>query len=165
MSDLSTVDLKIREAVREDIPEILGMVRELAEFEELSDQVVATKEDYEESLFGVAPVAEALVAEVGGDIVGYAIFFSTFSTFVGRAGIWLEDLYVRAPFRKRGLGRKLLKAVGSVAGERNAGRYEWSVLDWNQNAIDLYTQVGGDILDEWRIVRLDREAIERLPEK
>ena len=91
--------------------------------------------------------------------------FSTFSTFVGRAGIWLEDLYVRPDFRKAGIGKKLLKAVGRIAEERNAGRYEWCVLDWNQNAIDLYTQVGGEILDEWRIVRLDRTAIEALPAK
>lgn len=143
------------------------MVRELAEFEKLSHEVIATEADYGESLFGENPVGEAQVAEVGksGELVGYAIFYSTFSTFVGKAGIWLEDLYVRPDHRKRGIGKALLKAVGAVAEERNAGRYEWCVLDWNRNAIDLYTQVGGDILDEWRIVRLDRSAIQALPGK
>jgi GNAT superfamily N-acetyltransferase len=157
--------LEIRDASPRDIPGILKMVAELAEFEQLSDQLVATEVDYQESLFGDHPAAEALVATVSGELVGYAIFFSTFSTFVGRAGLWLEDLYVRPAFRKAGIGKKLLKSVGAIAEKRAAGRYEWCVLDWNQNAIDLYTQVGGEILDEWRIVRLDRAAIEALPEK
>ncbi len=167
MSDIKNIhpSVEIREACLGDVPGILEMVAELAEFEHLADQLVATEEDYRESLFGERPAAEAMVATVSGQLVGYAIFFSTFSTFVGRAGIWLEDLYVRPDFRKAGIGKKLLKAVGEIAEERNAGRYEWCVLDWNQNAIDLYTQVGGEILDEWRIVRLDRAAIEALPEK
>ena len=167
MTDIKNIHLsvEIREACLGDVPGLLEMVEELAEFEHLADQLVATEEDYRESLFGEHPAAEALVATVSGQLVGYAIFFSTFSTFVGRAGIWLEDLYVRPNFRKAGIGKKLLKAVGRIAEERNAGRYEWCVLDWNQNAIDLYTQVDGEILDEWRIVRLDRAAIEALPEK
>ncbi len=167
MSEIKNIhqSLDIREADSSDVPGILEMVAELAEFEELSDQLVATEADYQESLFGENPAAEALVATVSGDLVGYAIFFSTFSTFVGRAGIWLEDLYVRPDYRKLGIGKKLLKAVGAIAEERAAGRYEWCVLDWNQNAIDLYTQVGGEILEEWRIVRLDRAAIEALPGK
>ena len=167
MTDIKNIhqSLEIREASSGDVPGILEMVAELAEFEHLTDQLVATEDDYQESLFGENPAAEALVATVSGDLVGYAIFFSTFSTFVGRAGIWLEDLYVRPDFRKVGIGKKLLKAVGAVAEARAAGRYEWCVLDWNQNAIDLYTQVGGEILDEWRIVRLDRASIEALPGK
>jgi GNAT superfamily N-acetyltransferase len=165
MSDSFERDREIRKARPDDVSAMLEMVSELAEFEKMSDEMIATEEAYQESFFGESPVAEALVAEIDGTLIGYAIFFSTFSSFVGRAGIWLEDLYVKPEFRKRGIGRGLLKFVGRLAEERNAGRYEWCVLDWNQNAIDLYTQVGGDILAEWRIVRLDRAAIEALPEK
>ncbi len=165
MSEIFESTAEVRPAVPDDIAPVLDMVRELAEFEHLSDQVVATEADYQESLFGANPVAEALVAEFDGQLVGYAIFFSTFSTFIGRSGLWLEDLYVRPEYRKQGIGKKLLKAGGARAAERGSGRYEWSVLDWNQNAIDLYTQVGGEILDEWRTVRMDRKAIEALPEK
>ena len=165
MSTFSADKITIRPAVSDDIPVLLEMIGELAEFEHLSDQVVATEDDYQESLFGDSPAAEALIAEENSAAVGYAIFFSTFSTFIGRAGIWLEDLYVRPDYRRRAIGKKLLKSVGEIARERNAGRYEWCVLDWNQNAIDLYRKMGGEILDEWRIVRLDRDGIEALPEK
>ncbi|MDF1657033.1 MAG: GNAT family N-acetyltransferase [Verrucomicrobiales bacterium] len=157
--------LTIRKACSGDVVAILEMVQELADFEKLGDEMIATEADYQESLFGEKPVAEALIAEFDGGLFGYAIFFSTFSTFVGRAGIWLEDLYVKQSFRKQGIGKKLLKAVGTIAEERNAGRYEWCVLDWNHHAIDLYEQMGGKIMKEWRIVRLDRNGIEALPEK
>ncbi len=165
MDDFPTPSLHIRPAVPEDIPALLGMVRELAEFEHLAHQVAATEEDYRESLFGERPAAEALIAEVGGERVGYAIHFTTFSTFLGRSGIWLEDLYVRPTHRGRGFGKALLKAVGAIARERGAGRCEWSVLDWNSKAIGLYEQVGGEILHEWRIVRLDRERLRDLSER
>ena len=165
MREIFDPTVAIRPARPEDVPGILAMIRELAEFEALSHQVVATEDDYHASLFGENPAAEALVAEVENNLVGYAIFFSTFSTFIGRAGIWLEDLYVRPDFRGLGLGKGLLKAVGEIAAARNAGRYEWSVLDWNRNAIDLYERVGGEILQEWRIVRLDQQGIRSLPEK
>lgn len=151
--------MKIRPVTESDIPDLLQMIRELAEFEKLLDQVVATEEDYCTALFGEKPTAEALVAEESGELVAYAIFFSTFSSFLGRAGIWLEDVYVRPSFRKQGVGRDLLREVGSIAKDRGAGRYEWCVLDWNQNAIDLYTRVGGEILDEWRIVRMNESAV------
>ena len=151
--------MKIRPVTESDIPDLLQMIRELAEFEKLLDQVVATEENYRTALFGEKPTAEALVAEKNGELVAYAIFFSTFSSFLGRAGIWLEDVYVRPSFRKQGVGRDLLREVGSIAKGRGAGRYEWCVLDWNQNAIDLYTRVGGEILDEWRIVRMNESAI------
>ena len=165
MNDFSQSGCEIRSARREDVIPILEMVRELAEFEKMTDQLAATPADYEEALFGEDPAAEALVAEIDGEKIGYAIFFSTFSTVVGKAGVWLEDLYVKPSHRKLGIGKGLLKAVGEIAEKRGAGRYEWCVLDWNRNAIDLYESVGGDILDEWRIVRLDRAAIEVLPEK
>lgn len=154
--------LTIRKACSGDVVAILEMVQELADFEKLGDEMIATEADYQESLFGEKPAAEALVAELHGALIGYAIFFST---FIGRAGLWLEDLYVKPEFRRLGIGKKLLKAGGEMARARNAGRYEWCVLDWNQNAIDLYKQMGGDIMEEWRIVRLNRNAIEALPEK
>lgn len=159
MSDFPHDSLRIRPASLEDIPDLLAMVRELAEFEHLSHQVTATEKDYRGSLFGEKPSAEALIAEAEGERIGYAIFFPTFSTFLGRAGIWLEDLYVRPTHRGRGFGKALLKAVGAIAHARGAGRCEWSVLDWNRKAIDLYEQAGGEILHEWRIVRLDRERL------
>lgn len=165
MSDPPRDSLRIRPAVPDDVPALLAMVRELAEFERLSHQVVATEADYLESLFGDRPAAEALVAEAEGEPAGYAIFFPTFSTFLGRAGIWLEDLYVRPPHRGRGYGKALLKAVGAVARDRGAGRCEWSVLDWNRQAIGLYERIGGEILDEWRIVRLDRDRLRRLSDR
>jgi len=165
MRDFSDSSRLIRPAVPEDIPVILEMIHELAEFEKLTHQVVATAADYQESLFGEKPAAGALVAQEGGQLVGYAIYFSTFSTFIGRAGLWLEDLYVRPAWRGQGLGKGLLKAVGEIAAERNAGRFEWSVLDWNRHAIDLYEGVGGEILHEWRIVRLDRQGIGELSGK
>jgi len=165
MSGNLTKNVTIREAKPEDVSAILEMVAELAEFEKLTDQLVATEEDYQNSLFGAVPVAEALVAEDEAGLVGYAIFFSTFSTFIGKAGIWLEDIYVREAFRHQGVGKRLLKSLGAIALERDAGRYEWCVLDWNQNAIDLYEQVGGEILEEWRIVRMNRKGIEDLPNK
>lgn len=158
-------DIRIRPARPEDLPDLLLMIRELADFEHLSEMVEATEEDYQRALFGEFPEAEALVAVGEGELVGYAIFFSTFSSFLGRAGVWLEDLYVRPSHRKLGIGKRLLKEVGKVAAARGAGRYEWSVLDWNRNAIDLYESVGGEILDEWRIVRLDSAALAALPEK
>lgn len=165
MSDFSISSISIRPADFKDVPGILEMIRELADFEKLTHQVVATEADYQRSLFGEAPSAGALVAEDGGKLAGYAIYFPTFSTFIGRAGLWLEDLYVRPAWRGRGLGKGLLKAVGEIAAERNAGRFEWSVLDWNRNAIDLYERVGGEILHEWRIVRLDHEGIRELTGK
>jgi GNAT superfamily N-acetyltransferase len=164
MSDFSEKELRIRPATPQDLGDLLAMIRELAEFERLSHLLIATEADFHESLFGEKPAAEALIGEIGGVTAGYAIYFSTFSTFVGRAGIWLEDLYVRPGHRGRGLGKALLKAVGRIAHERGAGRYEWTVLDWNTNAIDLYERAGGEILPEWRIVRMDRERLRNLVE-
>jgi len=152
----------IRPARPDDLPELMGMVRELAEFERLTHQVTATEEDFRESLFGARPVAEALIGEAGSGAVGYAIFFTTFSTFLGKSGIWLEDLYVKPEYRGRGLGKALLRAVGGIAQERGAGRYEWTVLDWNRAAINLYERSGGEILPDWRIVRMDRERLHHL---
>jgi GNAT superfamily N-acetyltransferase len=164
MSEISNTLWRIRQATPEDIPEILAMVHELAAFERLSHEVVATEADYRESLFGARPAAGALLAEDEGAAAGYAIHYETFSSFLGRPGLWLEDLYVRPAHRGRGLGKALLRAVGAIARERGAGRYEWTVLDWNEPAIGLYEQMGGEVLPDWRIVRMDRERIRRLLE-
>ncbi|MBL9160181.1 MAG: GNAT family N-acetyltransferase [Verrucomicrobiales bacterium] len=164
MSTFSQDSFQIRPVSPEDLPELLAMIRELADFERLTHLVTATEADYHESLFGETPAAEALLAEENGRPVGYAVYFSTFSTFVGRAGVWLEDLYVRPDHRGKGYGKALLKAVGAIAHERGAGRYEWTVLDWNQQAIDLYERAGGEILPEWRIVRMDGDRLRAFAE-
>ena len=164
MSDFLNDSFRVRPVSPDDLPELLAMIRELAEFERLTHLVTATEADYHESLFGEVPAAEALLAEENGLPVGYAVYFSTFSTFVGRAGIWLEDLYVRPAHRGKGYGKALLKAVGAIAHERGAGRYEWTVLDWNQHAIDLYERAGGEILPEWRIVRMGGDRLRAFAE-
>ena len=162
MKENAETDLTVRKLERRDLDSLLAMVRELAEFENLSEEMVAGEVEYEESFFHDPPAAEAIVAEREGVLIGYAIFFTTFSTFVGRSGIWLEDLYVKKEHRRLGIGTRLLKSVGEIARERKCGRYEWCVLDWNENAIQLYEKMGGKILDEWRIVRLNRNGIESL---
>jgi GNAT superfamily N-acetyltransferase len=121
--------LQLRFATREDVPVVLAMVRELAEFEKLSQICVADEATFADALFGRKPVAEALVAELHGEPVGFAVFFHTFSTFLGRAGLWLEDLYVRPEARRKGIGRALITFVAKIAVDRQCGRFEWSVLD------------------------------------
>lgn len=148
-----------------DIPKVLAMIRELAEFEKLEDILVTTVDDLRESLFGEHPVAGGLVAEADGQLVAYAIHFTTFSSFLGKPGLWLEDIYVRPAWRGTGVGKLLLKAVVAHARDMNYGRCEWCVLDWNQRAIDFYESMGGKVLDEWRIVRMDRSRIESLSEE
>lgn len=153
---------EVRPARPDDVGEIHTMIGELAEFEKLQDQFVGTPADLEQSLFGTNAPAGALVAERENGLIGYAIFFTTFSTFLCKAGLWLEDLYVRPEWRGSGVGKQLLLGVAEVAREKGSGRYEWSVLDWNRRAIDFYEAMGGEILEEWRIVRVDREGIDRL---
>lgn len=153
---------QVRPARPEDIAAIHAMIGELAEFEHLQDQFVAGIDDLHASLFGESPAAEALVAEAADGLAGYAIYFTTFSTFLCRSGLWLEDLYVRPAWRGSGVGKRLLLAVAREAKARGSGRFEWSVLDWNQRAIDFYEAMGGEILEEWRVVRVNRGGIERL---
>ena len=154
--------LHIRAAVATDASLILGFIRELAEYEKLSHEVVATETDLRVSLFGPRPVAECVLAEVGDRPVGFALFFHNFSTFLGRPGIYLEDLYVQPAERGKGVGRKLLAHLAQLAVERRCGRLEWAVLDWNEPAIRFYENLGARILKEWRINRLTGKALEDL---
>jgi GNAT superfamily N-acetyltransferase len=131
-------ELEIVPATERDVPPILGFIRELAEYERLSHEVSATEETLANSLFGERPAAEVLLGYVGGDPAGFALFYHTFSTFVGRLGIYLEDLYVRPEFRGREVGRALLVYLARLAKERDCGRLEWWVLDWNEPAIRFY---------------------------
>ncbi len=154
----------IRAAGREDIPQILALIRELAVYENLADEVVATEELLSEGLFGDDAVAEAFLADVDGTTVGFALFYQTFSTFLAQPGIYLEDLFVKPAHRGRGIGRALLERVAREAHARRCGRLEWSVLDWNEPAIRFYESLGAVAMDEWTIYRLTSQDIRRLAE-
>lgn len=159
----TTVDsFQIRRAEREDSPRILQLIQELASYEKLSHEVVTTVEDLERDLFGERPCAEVLLVCLGQEVVGYALFFHNYSTFAGRPGIYLEDLFVKPSFRGRGYGKALMVALAKLAVERGCARFEWTVLDWNQPAIDFYRSLGAVIKQEWRIVRVDGEGLEKL---
>ncbi|HEY3599951.1 MAG TPA: GNAT family N-acetyltransferase [Paraburkholderia sp.] len=152
----------IRAATPADVGAMLALMHELAEFEKLTHLFVATEASVHDALFGARPSAEALVAENGGRIVGYALFFHNFSTFLGRRGLYLEDLYVQPAQRGSGLGSAMLRHLAALAVERQCGRFEWSVLDWNQTAIDFYERMGANVLPDWRIVRITGDALEQL---
>lgn len=150
---------EIRPAVREDAPLLLELIGGLADYEHLRDQLVLDSALLERHLFGERPAAEATIAEVGGAAVGYALFFPTFSTFLGQPGIWLEDLFVLPAHRRVGIGRALLLHVARLALARDCGRLEWSALDWNEPALAFYRGLGASRLDEWRLHRLDAAAL------
>ena len=155
-------DFHIRPATEADAPLILALIRELADYEKLLHEVTATEETLRESLFGARRAAEVLLGYEDGAPVGYAIFFHNFSTFLGRPGLYLEDLYVRPQARGRGYGRAFLARLAQLAVERGCGRMEWSVLDWNTPAIDFYKALGAKSMDEWTVYRMDESAIRRL---
>ena len=155
----------IRPATESDVAAIQQMVRELAEFEELSHQVTSSEADLAAALFGESPCAEAVVAENGDGPVAFALFFTNYSTFNGRPGLYLEDLYVKPQHRGVGVGTQLLKYLAGIAVERDYGRMDWSVLDWNQRAIDFYEGHGATVLQEWRFVRTERDGILELAER
>lgn len=144
----------IRAATPADVPRIHALVMELAEYEKLSHAVQATPETLHNALFGSRPAAEAIVAELDGDIVGYALYFVTYSTFVGRPGIYLEDLFVQPHARGRGLGKRLLAFVARLAVEHRCGRLEWTVLDWNRPSIEFYERLGAKAMSDWLLYRL-----------
>ena len=152
----------IRPAVREDVGQILAFIRELAEYEKLAHEAVADEACLAAQLFGDTPRAEVLIAEVDGAPAGFALFFHNFSTFVGKPGLYLEDLFVRPAFRGLGLGKTLMVRLAQLAVERDCGRFEWSVLDWNQPAIDFYRSLGAVGMDEWTVQRVAGDALQAL---
>jgi GNAT superfamily N-acetyltransferase len=154
----------IRDAVPSDVPHILAMIRELAEYERLSDQVVATVESLSASLFGPNPCAQAMIAEVEGQPAGYAMFFTTFSSFVGRAGLFVEDVFVRPRYRRQGIGKEFFRRLAQRAVQRDCGRMEFSVLDWNKPALDFYHTLGAIALTDWTIHRFAGESLRHLAE-
>jgi len=154
--------IRLRPAVPADVPAILELIRSLAEYERLAHEMVATAADLEAALFGPRPAAEVVLAECGGQVAGFALFFVSFSTFLGRPGLYLEDLFVRPDFRGRGIGRRLMTRLAALAVERGYGRFEWSVLDWNRPAIDFYRSLGARPMDGWTVQRVDGEALRAL---
>ena len=146
--------LSILPATRQDAGAILSFIRALAEYEKLADKVTATEADVEEALFGKRPVAEAVIARVGAEAAGFALFFHNYSTFVGRPGLYLEDVFVKPEMRGKGIGRALLVHVARIAVGRGCGRMEWAVLDWNRPAIEFYRRLGAEALDDWTVYRL-----------
>jgi GNAT superfamily N-acetyltransferase len=146
--------IRIVPAQAADVPIILRMIKALAEYEQLTHEVVATEDDLRQSLFGPRPAGEVVLAYAGETPIGFALFFHNFSTFLGRHGLYLEDLFVDPQWRGKGVGKQLLAHVASIAESRNCGRMEWSVLDWNESAIAFYRRMGAHVLDDWRICRL-----------
>jgi GNAT superfamily N-acetyltransferase len=152
----------IRPATPADVAHIHSMIVELAVFEKLEHMVVATEELLHEGLFGARPACEAIIGEADGEVVTFALFFHNFSTFLTRKGLYLEDLYVRQAHRGKGYGSRMLKHLAQLAVERNCGRFEWSVLDWNEPAINFYKAMGAEILPDWRICRVTGDPLTAL---
>lgn len=156
--------VEIRPAVEGDVPLIHAFICELAAYERLTHEVSATPERLRQTLFGPRPTAEVLIALLGGLPVGFALFFQNYSTFLARSGLYLEDLFVRPAFRGQGVGRALLARLARIARERQCGRVEWAVLDWNEPAIRFYESLGARMMTDWRIFRLTDDALAGLAE-
>ncbi|MBE4964656.1 GNAT family N-acetyltransferase [Enterobacter cloacae complex sp. P24RS] len=153
------MSITIRQARPENAAAIYDMIYELAVYEKAPEEVVTTPDEIRKTLFGADSKTEALIAEYAGRVVGYAVFFTSYSTWLGRNGIYMEDLYVSPEYRNKGAGKALLKKIAQCAVERNCGRLEWSVLDWNQSAIDFYLSIGALPQSEWVRYRLDGDAL------
>lgn len=154
--------LSIRPATVDDVPLIRQLIAELADYERLADAAVATDDDLRAQLFGAHPAAEVLIGEVDGEAAGFTLFFHNFSTFLGKRGLYLEDLFVRPAYRGSGLGRHLMASLARIAVQRDCGRFEWSVLDWNAPAIGFYRTLGATGMDEWTVQRLEGDALRAL---
>jgi GNAT superfamily N-acetyltransferase len=152
----------IRAARAGDTPEILRLIKALADYEKLAHEVVATEDALRQSLFGPQPAAEVLLAEDGGRAVGMALYFQNYSTFLAKPGIYLEDLFVEPASRGQGIGKALLQALARLALARGCGRFEWAVLDWNTPAIDFYRSLGARPMDDWTVMRVTGDALRRL---
>jgi GNAT superfamily N-acetyltransferase len=158
----SQTTFRIERATEGDVPVVFRMIKALAEYERLSHLVVATEDGLRASLFGPCAVADVVVGYAGNEPAGFAVFFPNFSTFLGKSGLYLEDLFVEPRWRRRGLGRQLLKYVAGVAAARGCGRLEWAVLDWNESAIGFYRSIGAEPMNEWTVFRLSGDALIRL---
>jgi GNAT superfamily N-acetyltransferase len=153
-------DYTIRPAQTTDTDAIFALIQELAHYEKLAHQVTGTPQALAEHLFGTPTYAEAIVAESQGKLIGFALFFKNYSTFLTKPGLYLEDLYVQKAYRGQGIGKALLTAVAQIAQERGYGRLEWSVLDWNETAIAFYQKMGADVLPDWRICRVTQNGLQ-----
>jgi GNAT superfamily N-acetyltransferase len=153
---------RLAAATVDDVPVVLSLIRALAEYEQLADQVKATEADLRTSLFGPTPAAEVIIGYAGDEPAGFALYFQSFSTFVGRPGLYLEDLFVRPEWRKQGLGRQLLGRLARIAVERGYGRMEWSVLNWNEMALRVYRAAGARPLSDWTVYRLSGAELQAL---
>lgn len=149
----------LRAAEPQDVPTIVGLIRELAEFEKLSHLCQVSAESLAPHLFGDKPVAECVVGEIQAKVVAFALFFTNFSTFLAKPGLYLEDLYIQPAHRGNGLGKALLKHLAGLAVERGCGRFEWCVLDWNENAIAFYEGAGATVMPDWRLCRMTGERL------
>ncbi len=150
---------RIERATERDVPLILRLIKALAEYERMSDEVVATEQGLRESLFGARPAAEVILAYAGDTPAGFALFFHNYSTFLGKPGLYLEDLFVVPEFRGHGYGRELLQKLAAIAVERGCGRFEWTVLDWNEPAIGFYKKLGARLMEAWKIFRVTGDAL------
>ena len=159
---MTAAQFSIRPARPDDVAHIHAMIVELAVFEKLEHMVIATEELLHEGLFGQRPACEAIMGEENGEVVTFALFFHNFSTFLTRKGLYLEDLYVKQAYRGKGYGRQMLVALAQLAKERQCGRFEWSVLDWNAPAINFYKGMGAELLPDWRICRVTGDALDNL---
>ena len=159
---MSTTPFVLRPAELRDVAPIVQLIRELAEFEQLTHLLQVTPEKLRPHLFGERPVAEAFVADSGGEVLAFALFFTNFSTFLAQPGLYLEDLFVKPERRGQGIGEALLVRLAKLALERNYGRFEWCVLDWNESAIRFYERMGATVLPDWRACRVTGDALQRL---
>jgi len=159
---LVTMDIKIRRATERDVPLILDLIKGLAEYERLGHEVTASEAGLRQSLFGAVPGAEVIIAEADAEAAGFALFFPNFSTFVGKRGIYLEDLFVKPAWRGKGVGRRLLVHLAQLAIERDCGRLEWAVLDWNEPAIRFYRGLNAQPMHDWTVFRLAGDTLHQL---
>ena len=159
---MTPLDIRIIPARERDVPLVFSLIQRLAEYERLSHELEATEDGIRDAMFGESPIIEVLLAHVGTEVAGYALFFHTFSTFVGRRGLYLEDLFVLPEHRGRGIGKRLLSHLAKLAIDRRCRRMEWAVLDWNESAIRFYKSIGAVPMSEWTTYRLTGDALGRL---